>query len=777
MWWLILFCLGIAIGAVAILGAEAFLLLFVVKRLSRKSDQSDRKTDHLDHNQSLDFAYNKQGVVWVLESKKVPKDWLDKAPREQKRKKELFEVSPVRKHARIKDQCLILTESDGSKTTVPLKGCSIEAVSASMLSSRKWAKRYPIKLENKVSAIYKESKTVYIYLETSWEKESWCKALRLVSCDDKSRLDWFLRLQKEFSSYLTSLNAGYPTFMKPSAFQASDLVDRTQKIDGSSSKVRMLWKKFAKKTSKGGAENKLFWKSYQDSAQGTSFYKISQRADAVRRSTEDNSATSSSSTSSHSGSQSQLFGISDADADERFGIDEGTLCWNLLISRFFFDAKRNAGLKRSIQARIQRTLFNMRTPSYIGEVICTDVDPGNIPPYIHGMRVLPMEANEVWAFEVDIEYSGGAVLGIETRLEVRELDPEKSMVGPNSESNSVGDVSSELLEGFEYFGKQLNLAEGTIEEPEHKEEGDSIFDKLKSSKSAVSASTNRSRWKTIVDSIAKQVSQVPISLAVRVTSLRGTLRLHIKPPPSDQLWYGFTSMPDIEFNLDSAVGDHKITSGQIALFLINRIKGAIFESLVLPNCEGICIPWMLAEKEDWVPRKVAPFIWLNQESANDSATGFDHVISNQPRDEKLKTGANSGASNDNSQSNYQSLKNAECNQPISESSDIMPLSSSSTTPSDKTSQELRTPLLANVEAHGAERGKGEEIPESQPASRSLSLSDNQSNAVEEDDSRPKKIGRRARMLDLGKKMGEKFEEKRRHIEEKSKQIVEKMRGP
>lgn len=79
-----------------------------------------------------------QGVVWVLESKKVPKDWLDKVPREQKRKKEFFEVSPVRKHGRIKDQCLILTESDGSKTTVPLKGCSIEAVSATMLSSRKW---------------------------------------------------------------------------------------------------------------------------------------------------------------------------------------------------------------------------------------------------------------------------------------------------------------------------------------------------------------------------------------------------------------------------------------------------------------------------------------------------------------------------------------------------------------------------------------------------------------------------------------------------------------
>ena len=61
-------------------------------------------------------------------------------------------------------------------------------------------------------------------------------------------------------------------------------------------------------------------------------------------------------------------------------------------------------------------------------------------------------------------------------------------------------------------------------------------------------------------------------MAIRVASLRGTLRVHIKPPPSDQLWFAFTSMPEIDFNLDSAVGDHKISSGHIALFLISRLK-------------------------------------------------------------------------------------------------------------------------------------------------------------------------------------------------------------
>jgi hypothetical protein len=104
----------------------------------------------------------------------------------------------------------------------------------------------------------------------------------------------------------------------------------------------------------------------------------------------------------------------------------------------------------------------MRIPSYIGEVICTDLDIGNLPPYVHGLRVLPADMNEVWAFDVDIEYSGGAVLDVETRLEVCELNAQKGIVGENLDSSSVGGVSSDLLEGFEYFGKQLNVSKGLL---------------------------------------------------------------------------------------------------------------------------------------------------------------------------------------------------------------------------------------------------------------------------------------------------------------------------
>lgn len=69
-------------------------------------------------------------MVWVLESGQISK--------EPKRKEELLEVSPIKMYGQIKGQSLILRESDGLHKTVELKGCTVQAVSASILSSKKW---------------------------------------------------------------------------------------------------------------------------------------------------------------------------------------------------------------------------------------------------------------------------------------------------------------------------------------------------------------------------------------------------------------------------------------------------------------------------------------------------------------------------------------------------------------------------------------------------------------------------------------------------------------
>ncbi|KAK7291253.1 hypothetical protein RIF29_06245 [Crotalaria pallida] len=829
----VLILLGFFLGVVAVVAAEAYGVLWILKRLRIKSDRDKAKISEktkLDsatddpHQSSLNFAFKKEGVVWVLEPDKVSKFWQEKPSREQKRKKELLEVSPVRKYGKIKDQTLTLTEPDALQATIQLNSCVVEAVSATSLSTKKWSKKYPIKVESKTSVIYHGSKTLYIYLETSSQKEAWCRALRLASCEQKEKLEWFSQLHEEFRSYLASLNTEYHYFMKPSIGFSVEPVERASKPDGSSSKVRQFWKKFTKKSSRANLDNKSAWtptsgheekksierlRACQDAVLATSFMKSASTSNHLKSSMIDNSPPLS-----HSGSQSHISVSSDFDADERFGIDEGTLCWNLLLSRLFFDVKSNAQMKRSIQEKIQRTLSNMRTPSYVGEVICTDINTGNIPPCIIAMRVLPMEMSEVCALEVDFEYSGGALLEIETRLEVGELELQKGTGGSNPELSNVGAVPSDLLEGFEYFGKELNISEGMNDLQEPKEEGDWNTDVSKTSRSSsTSSSTHGSKWKSILNSVAKQFSQVPLSLAIRVASLRGTLRLHIKPPPSDQLWYGFTFMPDIDFNLDSSVGEHKITNSHIAQFIVNRLKVVIRDTLVLPNCESIYIPWMLAEKDDWVPRKVAPFIWIKHESGNEPSTSVDtdsqlsvgvkamseacsstssDVQENKPPKPK-RADACSRTSSDVQENKPQKPKRAEsCREPARKSDSLaLPLSSSSsmtlrnsksldelTTPlleNDRRQEdlkELRTPSLRSDTTHEDSEEKVEDISDCQLPPTSAVLH-KQNSSVEQDNSKPKKIGRREKMQDLRKRMSEKFEEKKRHIEEKVETLLRK----
>jgi len=233
------------------------------------------------------------------------------------------------------------------------------------------AKKFPIKVEAKTSVIYHGSKTFCIYLETACEKEAWCKALRLASSDNKEKHEWFAQLQEEFHSYLTSLNTEYLSLVKPSVGSSAETIEKASKPDGSSSKVRQFLKKLTKKSSRVGVENKSAWTSLsgreerknteklracQDAVLATGLMKSAAAANHLKSPLLDNS-TPSSSTLPHSGSQSQFSVCSDA--DEKLGTDEGTLCWNLLVSRLFFDVKGNVRMKKSIQERIQVTIFSI----------------------------------------------------------------------------------------------------------------------------------------------------------------------------------------------------------------------------------------------------------------------------------------------------------------------------------------------------------------------------------------------------------------------------------
>ncbi|KAL6911306.1 hypothetical protein ACP4OV_000111 [Aristida adscensionis] len=796
------FLLGFLLGVLALAALEVAAALLLLRHLRRRHGAAGAGAtpppgaDELPGERP--FPYEKQGSLWILESEKIPKVTNERlsigGPRETKDKKNIVEVFPAKKSAKIKGHSLTLSGSDGSQATIDLLNCMVLTVSASNMSSRKWAKRYPIKIESKERDIYNGSKVCYVYTDTSWEKESWCKALRIAATADKEKLNWHANLSKEFLKYISSLNLEYPCFLKPPVLSGEDheAMDRAVKTDGSS-KVRLFLKKLAKKAStKVALEGKA---SSGSSVQGEKkildklrSYQGAPFIEALIGPQEDKSgstavqdtakATAPAAALNHTG---QLSASPDVNADDQVA-DEGTLCWNLLSSRLFFDAKMSDEINKAIKARIQRTLSNMRTPAYMGEITLADFSLGELPPYVHSMRVLPLDLNEMWAFEVDFEYSGGILLNVETRLEVQEPELQKDIMKTRFGADSDGEVDSDLLDSIEQYSNQFRESQNSVSSVEEKDEANA----LNQSKSTGWTSGYVSRWKNILHSIADHVSQVPLSLAIRISSVRGILRIHLKPPPSDQLWYGFTSMPDLEWDLESSVGDRKITNSHIATLIGNRFKASLRDSLVIPNCESIPMPWMLAEKDDWVPRKDAPFIWLNHEPTeirNHAAV----TVPVQPEEPGLKDDAsnkketpalpNLSAESEDSIVPVSSIEEPK-QDPVTESSDVqssLPLVSE---PShNDANEELRKPLLLTEKVQddspGSSRGGSPQYTSLRAVIPAGEHQPPAATSVGEDAKR--KSGRRARMMDFGKRMGDKLEEKRRTIEEKGRHIVEKMR--
>jgi hypothetical protein len=228
------------------------------------------------------------------------------------------------------------------------------------------AKRYPIKLESKEYDMYNGSKVCYLYTDTSWDKESWCKALRIAATADKEKLNWHAMLSEEFLNYISLLNSEYPCFLKPPVLSAEDqeeVMDRAVKTDGSS-KVSHFLKKLAKKAStKAPLESKS---SVASSGQGEKkildklcSYQGAPFIEALIGPQEDKSGSSSLQDTVKApappavlSNTGQLPALPDVNADDQVA-DEGTLCWNLLSSRLFFDAKMSDEINEAIKARIQ----------------------------------------------------------------------------------------------------------------------------------------------------------------------------------------------------------------------------------------------------------------------------------------------------------------------------------------------------------------------------------------------------------------------------------------
>jgi hypothetical protein len=205
------------------------------------------------------------------------------------------------------------------------------------------------------------------------------------------------------------------------------------------------------------------------------------------------------------------------------------------------------------------------------------------------------------------------------------------------------------------------------------------------------------------------------------------------------------------------------------------LQASLHQSLVLPNCESIPVSWMISEKDDWVPRKIAPFIWLNREPSEAASHNVDTGML-QPDDvATLKVSANQKGSrssppappNDDEQLksmiSFHGLKQGPATDASTSSCSSLP---SATEPSNQ----LTIPLMSTnrqFEQDASEDAVGSSlqllamVPAGERSASSSSASP--------DEYVKRKGARRAAVMGLGRRMSNKLEDKRRHIVEKIKE--------
>ncbi|WVQ96740.1 hypothetical protein IAU59_003847 [Kwoniella sp. CBS 9459] len=79
-------------------------------------------------------------------------------------------------------------------------------------------------------------------------------------------------------------------------------------------------------------------------------------------------------------------------------------------------------------------------------------------------------------------------------------------------------------------------------------------------------------------------------LAVVVKSVEGNVLIHMKKPPSNRIWWGFTTMPEIDVEIKPILASksfHQI--GTLTAYIEKQMREAIRDSIVLPNMDDLSI--------------------------------------------------------------------------------------------------------------------------------------------------------------------------------------------
>ncbi|KAG9049735.1 hypothetical protein FS837_009269 [Tulasnella sp. UAMH 9824] len=197
---------------------------------------------------------------------------------------------------------------------------------------------------------------------------------------------------------------------------------------------------------------------------------------------------------------------------------------NALVGRIFYSLYRTSGLEANLIARLMKKITKVPRPAFLTELVVREVNVGNTAPLLSK----PMLK--------ELTKEGDA--SVEMGLNYHSQEGEHSGIRITVEATVTINIKESL---------PLNLG-------------------------------NRFDFKPRV---------VKLVLAVILRSMEGNILVRIKRPPSNRIWWGFTSMPKMEIELLPIVSDRKIKWGLVLKPIESLLREVIQDSVVLPNMDDI----------------------------------------------------------------------------------------------------------------------------------------------------------------------------------------------
>ncbi|KAH8415554.1 hypothetical protein KR222_004593, partial [Zaprionus bogoriensis] len=298
----------------------------------------------------------------------------------------------------------------------------------------------------------------------------------------------------------------------------------------------------------------------------------------------------------------------------------GSVVWaNVIMGRCLFSGLHNEQLQEKIHEILQKKLNSIKLPSFMEDVIITNIYLGKSPMLFHRMSQPMLDERGAW-LDADITYEGLAHITVTTRLNLLRVRSKAKLPTGNADSNvtTVPDATPETRSASDdapneestnaIYDSDAESSGGSSTETESPVQG-SINEAANTNEFFQNSPGNARRIFKIVDRIAtsnlfQYATELPyvqramenmsanITLRVDLNGLVARGTLNIPPPPSDRVWLCFRGPPRLWISTKPQVGDKSVDWSIVTNVIESKLCEAVNKFLVYPNMVDFTVPFL-----------------------------------------------------------------------------------------------------------------------------------------------------------------------------------------